>query len=112
VLTGTQALSSERVDSGSAPVVGAALEKHYRVGDIAKLWGFCRNTIIRIFRDEPGVVRLEGLPGKRKYVTLSLPASVALRVHERLSHQPLKTELPARNPRCIIRLRDLNRGVT
>ena len=41
--------------------MAAALEKHYRVRELAELWGFCDNTIIRIFANEPGVIQLEGL---------------------------------------------------
>jgi len=33
----------------------AALEKHYRVREVAALWGFSDNTIIGIFASEPGV---------------------------------------------------------
>ena len=89
-----------------------ALEKHYRVGELAKLWGFCDNTIIRLFAAEPGVIRLERIPGSRKYVTLSIPESVALRVHERLGNQALQAELPGGHPLRIIRLSDLDAGVS
>jgi hypothetical protein len=88
-----------------------ALEKHYRVKDLANLWGFSDNTIIRMFSGEEGVIRLETCSGKRRYTTLSIPESVALRVHERLGHEPLQTQLPARNPLRIVRLRDLNAGM-
>jgi hypothetical protein len=67
----------------------AALEKHYRVRELGELWGFSDNTIIRLFASEPGVVRLESGAGRRKYTTLSIPESVALRVHERLSEESL-----------------------
>jgi hypothetical protein len=81
----------------------SAFEKHYRVKELAELWGFCDNTIIKMFADEPGVLR--------KYVTLSIPASVALRVHERFRYKSLQAKLPAGNPLRVIRLRDLNTGV-
>jgi hypothetical protein len=89
---------------------GAALEKHYRVRDLAALWGFSDNTIIRIFASEPGVIRLES-GGKRKYTTLSIPESVALRVHQRLGQEPLQAQFPTRNPLRVVRLRDLNTGM-
>ena len=92
--------------------MSAAFEKHFRVKELADLWGFCDNTIIKLFADEPGVLRLERLTAKRKYMTLSIPESVALRVHERLGHQPLKPQLPAGNPLRVVRLRDLHTGVT
>ena len=89
----------------------AALEKHYRVRELAALWGFSDNTIIRMFGCEPGVVRLEAGAGRRKYTTLSIPESVALRVHERLSQESLQAQLSAGNPVRVIRLRDLDAGV-
>src|SRR5437763_14189167 len=89
----------------------SALEKHYRVRELAALWGFSDNTVIRIFTSEPGVIRLESGAGKRKYTTLSIPEGVALRVHERLSQEALKAHLSAGNPLRIIRLRDFNAGM-
>ncbi len=89
----------------------AALEKHYRIGELAALWGFSDNTIIRIFASEPGVIRLESGTGRRKYTTLSIPESVALRVHERLGQEPLQAQLPTGNPLRVIRLRDLDAGM-
>jgi hypothetical protein len=62
-----------------------AFEKHYRVKDLAGLWGLSTKTVARLFADEPGVIRVANdLTGKRKYATLSIPESVASRVHERL----------------------------
>ena len=89
----------------------AALEKHYRVRELAALWGFSDNTIIKIFASEPGVIRLESGVGRRKYTTLSIPESVALRVHQRLGQEPLQTQLSTGNPLRVIRLRDLNAGM-
>lgn len=89
----------------------AAIEKHYRVRELATLWGFSANTVIRIFDGEPGVIRLESCSGRRKYATLSIPESVVLRVHERLSQETFEAQLPAGNPVRIIRLRNLDAGV-
>ena len=89
----------------------SALEKHYRVRELAALWGFSDNTIIRLFTAEPGVIRLESGVGRRKYTTLSIPESVALHVHERLSQESLQAHFATGNPLRIIRLRDLNAGV-
>lgn len=88
-----------------------ALEKHYRVRELASLWGFSANTIIRFFAAEPGVIRLESGTVKRKYTTLSIPESVALRVHERLGRRALQTEGTTGNPVRVIRLRDVCAGV-
>ena len=89
----------------------AAFEKHFRVKELAELWGFCDNTIISMFANEPGVLRLERVGTKRKYMTLSIPETVARRVHDRLSQQAFQTELPGGNPLRIVRLRDLDGGM-
>jgi hypothetical protein len=50
------------------------------------------------FMYERGVVRLDNTGnGKRKYTTITIPQSVALRVYERLSNQSLQTPLTAGN---------------
>src|SRR5215467_3512745 len=65
-----------------------AFEKHYRVQELAGIWGLSPKTVTRLFADEPGVIRVANEAiGKRKYATLSIPESVASRVHERLGTQ-------------------------
>jgi len=85
-----------------------AVEKHYRVKELADLWGFSENTIIKLFSNEDGVLRLESPTGKRKYATLSIPETVAIRVHERLGSQALKAASARRNPLRVVHLRDLD----
>src|ERR1017187_1754763 len=89
-----------------------AFEKHYRVKELAGLWGLSAKTITRIFADEDGVIRVanEGA-SKRKYATLSIPESVALRVHERLGDQSFQTTFAGGHPLRIIRLGDPHTGV-
>jgi hypothetical protein len=62
-----------------------ALEKHYSVIDVAKLWGLSENTIRRMFTGEPGVVEWgsEETRFKRGYKTMRIPESVVQRVHRR-----------------------------
>jgi len=62
-------------------------ERHYSPDEIAELWGVSVDSIRRIFRDEPGVLKMgEKSPKhKRQYLTLRIPESVAERVHTRLS---------------------------
>ena len=88
-------------------------EKHYRVRELAGLWGLSAKTVTRIFADEAGVIRVanDGTC-KRKYATLSIPESVALRVHERLGNQPLQATFPGSHPLRIIRLSDLHAGMS
>ena len=89
-----------------------AVEKHYRVKELADLWGFSQNTIIKLFSGEEGVLRLESPTGKRKYATLSIPESIATRVHERLGNQALKAAPACRNPLRVMHLRDLDARMT
>lgn len=88
------------------------IERHYRVAELAELWGFSPCTIRRIFSNEEGVLKLEGTGTGRKYVSLSIPESVALRVHARLGQQPLKASRAGRNPGGVVLLRDLYGGVS
>jgi hypothetical protein len=58
-------------------------EKHYRIGELAKLWGLGRETMRLIVKDEPGVVKIR--QGRKKaHTTYSVPESVAQRIHTRL----------------------------
>lgn len=61
-------------------------ERHYSVNELAILWNLSKQTIRRLFQDEPDVVRIgENDARKRAYVTLRIPESVVRRVHQRLS---------------------------
>ena len=67
-----------------------AQEQHYRVKELAVLWGFSAATIRRLFRDETGVPKI-GKPRSRRgpiklpHIQLSIPASVAERVYKRIT---------------------------
>jgi len=79
------------------------------------MWHLSPATIRKLIRNEPGVLKLQGLGtayGKRSYTTFSVPESVAFRVHERLTQEPLQTQLPRRNPRSVVFLRDSNGRVS
>jgi hypothetical protein len=64
-----------------------ALEKHYSVLEVAKLWSLSENTVRRMFMREPGVVEWgsEETRFKRAYRTMRIPESVLQRVHRRLA---------------------------
>jgi hypothetical protein len=67
----------------------ATFDKHYRVKELAELWSLSDKTIIRLFQDEPGVLKM-GEPEsrrKRSYFTLLIPENVAQRVHQRLRNK-------------------------
>jgi hypothetical protein len=89
-----------------------ATQQHYRVKDIAAMWSLSDRAIIRLFRDEPGVLSISNFgSGKRTYRTLSIPSSAVARVHQRLSNKTLQTSGSSGNPPRVIRLRDLNARV-
>jgi hypothetical protein len=73
----------ERPQNGFVPT---ALERHYRVSELSKLWFFSENTIRRLFSQEPGVIRIahQATRIKRGYTSLRIPERIAQRVHQRL----------------------------
>ena len=78
----------ERHSPPAPPETASAFETHYTPRQVAELWGVDESTIRRLFADEPGVLRVGKAgrrDGKRSYVTLPVPASVALRVHSERS---------------------------
>lgn len=58
-------------------------EKHYRIGELAKLWGIGRETTRKLIRDADGVVKIR-MGKKRAHVFYSVPESVARRIHTKL----------------------------
>jgi hypothetical protein len=68
----------------------AADEKHYTPIEVAKQWGVSPDIVRSVFRDEPGVLKIErpGTNAKRYYSTLRIPESVLVRVHTRLTSRP------------------------
>lgn len=66
--------------------MSAVAETHYRVSELAETWRLSRNTIIRLFRDEPGVLKIGTRRRRigRSYLVLVIPESVAARVKARL----------------------------
>lgn len=61
----------------------AALEKHYTVAEVASLWQLSEDSIRRIFRDHPGVLKLSSPEQrfKRGYCVLRIPESVVQKMH-------------------------------
>ena len=73
-------------ERASAPHNGTApppFSRHYSVQELAQIWRLDPNSIRRVFQDVPGVLKLgkSNPRGKRGYVTLRIPASVAERVY-------------------------------
>lgn len=72
------------ISSPAAP----SLEPHYTLAEVAEAWGVSTDTVRRMFEAEAGVLVIEPAPGRysrRRYRTLRIPASVAERVHRRMS---------------------------
>ncbi len=66
-----------------------AAEIHLEVKQVAALWGMSDEAVRKLFRDEPGVLKIgrqESQGCKRRKVTLRIPLSVVQRVHRRLSN--------------------------
>lgn len=66
---------------------GVALERHFSPEQLGDIWGLSADTIRRVFEGEPGVLIIEhARTSARRYRTLRIPESVALRVHRRMSN--------------------------
>ena len=58
-------------------------EKHYRISDLARLWGLGRETVRKLIKDDPGVIKIR--MGRNKAHTIySVPESAAHRIRTRL----------------------------
>ncbi len=70
------------------PFVDDGEQENFTVAEVASLWRLSRDTIQRLFEDEPGVVVLgdRNPRGKRKRVTLRIPRAVMERVKKRRSN--------------------------
>ena len=61
-------------------------ERHYSVEQLARMWHLSDDFVRRLFLSEQGVVVFHrAKPGRRVYRTLRIPASVAQRVHRRMT---------------------------
>ena len=60
-----------------------ALEPHFSIGDLSKLWRVGRETVRKLVMFEPGVLKIR-LGRKASHTTYSVPLSAALRIHTRL----------------------------
>ena len=76
MLTGNSSVPSSR---------HPALERHYRIGELAEMWRLGRETVRLLVKDEPGIIKIR-LGRKRSHTIYSIPESVAMRIHTRLLH--------------------------
>lgn len=85
-----RALTQLRDSSGENCVrmtdASTAFGLHFTPAELAAKWNFHETTIRRMFQEEPGVLKIgksRRRDGKRNYLTLRIPAAVALRVYEK-----------------------------
>jgi hypothetical protein len=66
-----------------------ALERHFSVAEIAKMWNLSQDKVRAMFRDEPGVLRSQLRAPlrarKRQNITLRIARSVMMRVYDRFT---------------------------
>src|ERR1700732_1028848 len=65
------------------PVDNTAFERHYRVGELARMWGLGRETVRLLVKDDPGVIKIR-MGRKKAHTIYSVPESAASRIHTRL----------------------------
>jgi hypothetical protein len=77
--------------SGPEPKPDLASEPHRTPAELGKTWGLSDDTIRELFKNETGVLCIgdNGSRKKRKYISMRIPESVAVRVHARLSAKAL-----------------------
>ncbi len=79
------------------PVENTTFEKHYRISDLARLWGLGRETVRKLVKDDPGVIKIR-MGRKKSHTIYSVPESAAHRIHTRLlnpAHGHPPESLPA-----------------
>ena len=74
----------------------AAFERHYRITDLSDLWGIGRETVRKLVKDDPDVIKIR-MGRKKAHTTYSIPESVARRIHTRLLNAA-----PARPPESVL----------
>ena len=72
-------------------IASPALEPHFSPDQLGEMWNLSPDTVRRMFEKEPGVLVIEHTRshGCRRYRTLRIPESVALRVHRRMTNPNL-----------------------
>jgi len=64
-------------------IENTTFEKHYRISDLARLWGLGRETVRKLVKDDPGVIKIR-MGRKKAHTVYSVPESAAKRIHTRL----------------------------
>jgi hypothetical protein len=81
-------LGEEHLRIAEMTAATGAVERHYTVKELGALWKLSTATVARLFRDEPGVLKIgrdQPRRGRRSYTTLRISESVVQRVYRRLT---------------------------
>ena len=80
-----ESLPTQTHTSSLATLGKEAMEPHFTVADVARMWRLSKDAIRRMFRAEPGVLvfRRRECGPKRQYTTMRIPKSVVERVYRR-----------------------------
>jgi hypothetical protein len=80
---GAESLDKKPIQNTSQ--AAPALERHYSVAEVAKMWALSEKTVRRMFEDEDGVLNWGSPETRRKrgYRTLRIPEGVLRRVHRK-----------------------------
>jgi hypothetical protein len=65
----------------------SAFERHYRIGELARMWGLGRETVRKLVKDDPGVIKIR-MGRKKAHTVYSVPESAASRIHMQLINTP------------------------
>ena len=65
-------------------------ERHYRIGELAALWKVGRETVRKLVKDDPGVLKIR-MGRKKAHTTYSVPESAARRIHKLLQKVQLNS---------------------
>jgi len=76
------------ISNSPVSLANVVSERHYTPDELGELWALSADTIRRLFEREPGVLVIEHQRprGTRRYRTLRIPESVAMRVHRRMTN--------------------------
>jgi hypothetical protein len=66
------------------PSENSAFERHYRITELARMWGLGRETVRKLIKDDPDVIKIR-MGRKKAHTIYSVPESAASRIHTRLS---------------------------
>jgi hypothetical protein len=65
------------------PFENTTFERHYRISELSELCSLGRETVRKLVKDDPGVIKIR--QGRKKaHTTYSVPESAAHRIHTRL----------------------------